>query len=92
MYSIGGNDTTVVASTFSKYYPFPSFCLPFPLLFIRHSFSLPPLYKFILILSSLSSNKCSNGGGVGNLGNSFYMYNSVMNANNASGTGGNPGI
>eukprot|EP00026_Physarum_polycephalum_P006345 Phypoly_transcript_06387.p1 GENE.Phypoly_transcript_06387~~Phypoly_transcript_06387.p1 ORF type:complete len:376 (+),score=63.92 Phypoly_transcript_06387:596-1723(+) len=54
VYSVGGNDTTIISSTFSN-------------------------------------NKCSNGGGIGNLGNSFYLYNSVVNANNATGTGGNPG-
>jgi hypothetical protein len=41
--------------------------------------------------STFSGNTASNGGGIGNLGNSFFMYNSLVNANNASGNGGNPG-
>ena len=89
MYSIGGNDTTVVGSTFSKYFIFSLPLLSFHLFPLLLSISPPPLLVFYIFPSS---NKCSNGGGVGNLGNSFYMYNSVVNANNATGTGGNPGI
>ena len=38
------------------------------------------------------SNKCSNGGAIGNLFGSLSIYNSIVNNNQATGLGANPGI
>ncbi|MBV8886888.1 MAG: hypothetical protein JO235_23240 [Chroococcidiopsidaceae cyanobacterium CP_BM_RX_35] len=44
-----------------------------------------------IVGSDFEGNQASNGGGLGNLGNSFILVNSTVNGNKATGTGGNPG-
>jgi hypothetical protein len=44
-----------------------------------------------VVNSIFGRNKASNGGAIGNLGNSFSIYNSVFFKNTATGLDGNPG-
>jgi hypothetical protein len=44
-----------------------------------------------IVGSRFDNNSASNGGALGNLGNSLFVVNSVFSGNSATGNGGNPG-
>jgi hypothetical protein len=45
----------------------------------------------VVVGSTFSNNRASNGGAIGNLGNGFTVVNSSFDGNAATGTDGNPG-
>jgi hypothetical protein len=45
----------------------------------------------LVVNSTFTKNACSNGGGIGNLGNDFTIINSAVVGNIATGNSGNPG-
>lgn len=45
----------------------------------------------VIVGSTFTNNTCSNGGAIGNLGNSLNIVNSSITGNKATGSGGNPG-
>jgi hypothetical protein len=45
----------------------------------------------VIVGSTFTNNRASNGGALGNLGNALVLVNSVVSGNQATGSGGNPG-